>query len=527
MINIKKFLLLILAVNLILTVNAYNPPIMGWSSWNTYRVNISDSLIRMQADALKVTGLFKAGYNHVHIDDGFFGGRDQQGKLLTHPVRFPDGLHHLVTYLHKSNFKAGIYSDAGINTCGSIYDKDSMGLGVGLYGHEKQDIERYFNDWNFDFIKIDYCGGKRQKLNEESRYTEIVEALKRYSNKKVQLNICRWAFPGTWVCRLADSWRTTSDIQPSWNSIKRIIAKNLYLSPYASNGHFNDMDMLEIGRGLSEQEEITHFGMWCMMSSPLLIGCDITKIPTFSLQLLLNKELIAINQDSLALQAHVAYRSNGCYVLVKDIKRNHGRQRAVALYNPTNESQKCLFDPSKLEYKGESVLVKNLINNEGWVKKTKTFVEIPPHATILYRLKGNRTDFPTRYEAEEAWLEKYQDIWNDKELVHCAKMNYASGGIVVKYVGRSADNFMEWKRIFVPRKGTYKLTIHYFSPEKRSLSIAVNGKDVHTRQVLPSQKNQSNKISVNLSLKKNYNSLRLFNEKEWAPFIDFIEIEEK
>ena len=228
--------------------NRFTPPIMGWSSWNTYRININEQLIKKQADAIIDRGLKTVGYRYINIDDGFFGWRDESGILHTHPKRFPNGLENIVKYIHDKGLKAGIYSDAGSNTCGSIWDNDPNGIGVGLYGHEKQDADLFFNKWGVDFIKIDYCGaGQELALDEQKRYTEI--------------------------------YRAFNDITPEWASIKHIINKNLYLSAYARNGHYNDMDMLEIGRGLKPEEEEVHFGMWCIMSSPLLIGCDLTTIP--------------------------------------------------------------------------------------------------------------------------------------------------------------------------------------------------------------------------------------------------------
>lgn len=121
---------------------------------------------------------------------------------------------------------------------------------------------------------------------------------------------------------MARSWRISPDIRPRWESVKNIIRKNLYLSAYAGEGHYNDMDMLEVGRGLKQEEEEVHFGMWCIMSSPLLIGCDMTTIPEASLALLKNKELIALNQDPLGLQAYVVQHEAEEYVLVKDLEQN-------------------------------------------------------------------------------------------------------------------------------------------------------------------------------------------------------------
>ena len=154
------------------------PPIMGWSSWNTFHVNISDSLIRTQADAMVRLGLKDLGYNHINIDDGFFGWRDSIGMMQPHPQRFPHGMKVVADYIHSLGLKAGIYSDAGANTCGSRYDNDENGFGAGMYGHELQDARLYFHDWGFDFIKIDYCGaGTWLDLEEKKRYTDGMPSL--------------------------------------------------------------------------------------------------------------------------------------------------------------------------------------------------------------------------------------------------------------------------------------------------------------------------------------------------------------
>ena len=182
-------------------------PIMGWSSWNTYHVNISEELIKQQADALIKHGLKEAGYNYINIDDGFFGHRDETGKMHPHPDRFPNGMKVVSDYIHSLGLKAGIYSDAGDNTCGSIYDNDANGVGSGLYGHEQQDMDLYLKEWNYDFIKIDYCGGRELGLDEEKRYSTICQAIANTGRTDVSINICRWAFPGIWAKRLARSWR--------------------------------------------------------------------------------------------------------------------------------------------------------------------------------------------------------------------------------------------------------------------------------------------------------------------------------
>lgn len=211
-------------------VKQIDSPIMGWSSWNTYRVNINANLIRKQADAMVSQGLRDVGYSYINIDDGFFGSRTDEGVLKTHPERFPDGLKGITDYIHSLGLKAGIYSEAGANTCGSIWDADKNGIGVGLYGFERQDADLFFNQWGFDFMKIDYCGaGQQLELDEQERYTMIVNAIRDVCNRDISLNICRWAYPGTWVKNLARSWRISGDIAPNWESIKYIISKKSIL----------------------------------------------------------------------------------------------------------------------------------------------------------------------------------------------------------------------------------------------------------------------------------------------------------
>lgn len=388
--SLSLFLLSTITMGAMAQINQLDPPVMGWSSWNTYRIHINEALIKKQADAMVSQGLKEAGYLYVNVDDGFFGWRDENGKLQTHPERFPNGLKCVADYIHSKGLKAGIYSDAGSNTCGSIWDKDPNGVGVGLYGHEKQDADLFFNEWGFDFIKIDYCGaGQSLALEEQKRYTEIRQAIDAVCNRNISLNICRWAFPGTWAKDLARSWRISADITPKWESIKYIIGKNLYLSAYAGGGHYNDMDMLEIGRGLKPEEEEVHFGMWCIMSSPLLIGCDLTTIPKSSLELLKNRELIALNQDPLGLQAYVVQHKNGGYVLTKDMEQKRGKVRAVAFYNPSDTNCSFSIPTTQLELGGK-IKVRDLIKRQSVGTVTNKLVyELPPHSVKYFAWKPN------------------------------------------------------------------------------------------------------------------------------------------
>ena len=147
----------------------FNPPIMGWSSWNAFLVDISEDIIKHQADLMVEKGLKDAGYQYINVDDGYFGKRDENGAMQANEKRFPNGMKPVADHIHSLGMKAGLYTDAGTRTCGSLWNKDSIGIGAGIYGHEPQDAQLYFGDWGFDFIKIDYCGGEVLGLDEKER----------------------------------------------------------------------------------------------------------------------------------------------------------------------------------------------------------------------------------------------------------------------------------------------------------------------------------------------------------------------
>lgn len=348
----KSVILVAAALAATISTRAFNPPTLGWSSWNTFALNINEEVIRSQADAMVATGLSAAGYKYINIDDGYWDGRGADGKLRLNQKLFPNGMRSLVDYIHSKGLKAGIYSDAGDNTCGSG-NRHAWGLGVGFAGHEEEDCHLYFIDWDFDFIKVDYCGGGHMGLDEREQYTKISNAIKNCGKKGIVFNVCRWAYPGTWISDIADSWRTTGDINCSWGSLRAIIRENLYLQAFTGDGHYNDPDMLEIGRTLSHDEENTHMAYWCITSAPMLIGCDVAKIPQYSLDLLKNQDLLAMNQDRLGLGAPVVQRFGEVYVMAKDMKQRHGPQRAVVVTNLSDEEQTVTLDLAKLDFAGK------------------------------------------------------------------------------------------------------------------------------------------------------------------------------
>ena len=364
---------------------AQNAPIMGWSSWNHFHINIDEKMIREQADAMISSGMYKAGYRFINIDDGYFGGRNSDGNLLTDTKKFPSGMRALTDYIHARKLKAGIYSDAGKNTCGSKYDNDPNGIGVGMYGHVERDCNLFFNDWKFDFLKVDWCGGDWMGLDEETEYTKIIHAVKAI-NPEIVFNICRWQFPGEWAIKLADSWRISGDIRENFSSILRIIDLNADLHQYSSPGHYNDMDMLQVGRGMTYDEDKTHFSMWCMMNSPLLAGNDLRDMTRETIEILTNKEIIALNQDKGFRQATRLLREGDVEIWVKPLGKT-GKQKAIAIMNRGEKTGQTALTPEKIGVSSTSKLRDLWLHeNIGKLGKSRTFT-IPKHGIVVLKVK--------------------------------------------------------------------------------------------------------------------------------------------
>ena len=522
-----KFYILSIFAFCSLYLNAQvEPPTMGWSSWNTFSVNISEDIIKGQADAMVSQGLKDVGYKYINIDDGFQYGRTAEGKVRIHPQRFPNGLKVVSDYIHSKGLKAGIYSDAGDCTCGSISNGDTKNTNVGFYGYEQIDADYYFKELEFDFIKVDYCGGRHANLNEQEQYTAIHNAIVN-TGKDVRYNLCRWAYPGTWCHDISTSWRTTGDIYDGWASVKGILAENLYLSAYCYDGCYNDMDMLEVGRSMSEEEDKTHFGMWCIMSSPLLIGCNMSTIKERPLALLKNQELIALNQDPLGLQAYVVQHIGETYVLVKDILTLHGKTRAVALYNPSDKEVEMCLSFSEVDLGGK-VKVRDLFEHQDMGEYEGSLSAIvPAHATRIYKLEAeNRLDRYI-YEAETAFLHDYQEIYNNQSLGTAVyeSNSAASGGAFVGWLGGKRSNSLMWKDVYVIEEADYVAHFSATSAETRPFTVVLNGVDCGTISVMTNSWSSFKEYDMTLHLKAGSNSIEIYNENGWMPNIDYLSIE--
>ncbi|GHV43634.1 hypothetical protein FACS1894180_3290 [Bacteroidia bacterium] len=379
---------------------APTPP-MGWNSWNKFACNIDENLIRQTADAMVTSGMKDAGYEYINIDDCWHGERDSLGFIQPNAERFPSGMKALADYVHSKGLKIGIYSDCGSLTCGGR---------PGSRGYEFQDAQQYAK-WGIDYLKYDWCN--TESLNAEGAYKTMAAALKK-AGRPIVLSICEWGDnkPWLWATNIGQIWRTTGDIENcfdcvnthggAWNSwgVMQILDKQEGLRKYAGAGHWNDPDMLEIGNGaLSPAENRAHFTMWAMLAAPLVAGNDLRTMDKETLEVLTNKDLIAINQDKLGVQALKWQAKDSLEIWLKPLADgdwaitflNRAKNPAEINFDWKSETitdtevSKLTFDAAKTVFKIKDLWTKKEI---GTTKKTlKT--TLAAHDVLCVRLTKN------------------------------------------------------------------------------------------------------------------------------------------
>lgn len=272
------------------------------------------------------------------------------------------------------------------------------------------------------------------------------------------------------------------------------------------------------GEGLTQTEEEAHFGLWCIMSSPLLIGCNLENLPDSSLQLLTNKELIALNQDPLGLQAYVAQHENEGYVLVKDIEQKRGNVRAVALYNPSDTLCSFSVPFTSLEF-GGNVKVRDLARQNDLGNFSDVFERtLPPHSAMFLRMEGETRLEPTLYEAEWAYLPLFNDLGKNPKGIIYAHDKDASGKMKIGFLGGKPENYAEWREVYSTDGGRYQMTIQYSHGKGRQLEVDING--VITKIAALGEDEKHSQITIPVELKAGYNTIRMGNSYNWAPDID-------
>ena len=363
---------------------AKTPP-MGWNSWNKYGCNVSEILIMGMADAMVSSGMKDAGYEYVVIDDCWQVSRNENGEIVADKDRFPHGIKYLADYVHSKGLKFGIYSCAGTLTC--------AGRPAGR-GHEYQDALTYAR-WGVDYLKYDWCNTGTQEP--KSSYTTMRDGL-HAAGRPIVFSICEWGSnkPWEWAGAVGHLWRTTGDISDSWNSMIDIFSQQKDLARYAGPGHWNDPDMLEIGNGgMITEEYRTHFSLWCMLASPLMAGNDIQNMSAEIKSILLNKEIIALDQDSLGRQG-VCWRDDGDYQIWMKMLSNN--EKAVCLLNRSDEKKTVLVDFALLAQarlsrwgvgtplKLENFRVRDLWDHKDLIlNETSVYIDLIPHSVKVFR----------------------------------------------------------------------------------------------------------------------------------------------
>jgi alpha-galactosidase len=359
---------------------ARTPP-MGWNSWNKFGCNVSDTLIRGVADAISANGMREAGYQYVTIDDCWQVARAADGTIVPDPVRFPHGIKALADYVHGKGLKFGIYTDAGRATCEGR---------PGSYGHEAQDAKTYAS-WGVDYVKVDWCNA--EGLDARTQYTIIRDALAA-SGRKIVFSICEWGSnrPWEWAPAVGNLWRTTGDISDRWASVLTLVDLSSQYWHVARPGAWNDPDMLEVGNGgMTATEYRAHFSLWAMMAAPLIAGNDVrtmtdsTGTAPATRDILLNREVIAVDQDSLGIQGTIVQAwPSELQVWVKPLADG---SRAVLLFNRASVSSAITADWGRVGLRTKRARVRDL-----WARTDSASVEsrytatVPSHGVVMLRV---------------------------------------------------------------------------------------------------------------------------------------------
>ncbi|MEJ0090888.1 MAG: malectin domain-containing carbohydrate-binding protein [Limisphaerales bacterium] len=375
---------------------ALTPP-MGWNSWNKFQCDVTEDLIRQTADAMATNGMKEAGYQYVNIDDCWHGVRDAQGFMQPDTNRFPSGIKALADYVHSKGLKLGIYSDVGNQTCGGR---------PGSRGHEYQDALTYAS-WGIDYLKYDWCNA--EGLKAEGAYATMRDAI-HAAGRPMIFSMCEWGQnkPWLWASNTSHLWRTTTDIYPSfagtldhtnWQQwgVLRIIDAQKPLRTYAGPGHWNDPDMLEVGNGLTANEDRAHFSMWCMLAAPLISGNDLRSMSPAVKAVLVNKDVIVINQDALGVQGFAYSTNKNVEIWFKPLANgdwamcalNRGKDAQKISFDWKNEKVSDSFSRRDAEFAVTTYDLKNLWTKESaGTTKDILSAEIPGHDVLLLRLKN-------------------------------------------------------------------------------------------------------------------------------------------
>src|SRR5450755_4681470 len=301
---------------------AKTPP-MGWNSWNLFAGRIDDKIVREMADAMVSSGLRDAGYIYLNIDDTWEGDRDANGVIHSNN-KFPD-MKALADYVHSKGLKFGIYSGPGPYTCAGY---------EGSYAHEAQDAKTYAG-WGVDYLKYDWCsaGGLYPDSAMRAVYQKMADAL-RATKRPIVYSLCQYGREDVWKWGAevgGNLWRTTGDINDTYKRMMEIVDTQSAIAKWAGPGHWNDPDMMEVGNGgMTTDEYKTHMSLWSILAAPLLAGNDVRNMTQATKDILLDREVIAIDQDKGGMQGKQVWKSGDQEIWVRDLAAG---SKAIGFFN--------------------------------------------------------------------------------------------------------------------------------------------------------------------------------------------------
>jgi len=354
---------------------AKTPP-MGWNSWNKFAGRVDDAAVRSMADAMATNGMKDAGYQYINIDDTWEASRDPQGNITTNK-KFPD-MKALADYVHSKGLKIGIYSSPGPNTCAGY---------EGSYGHEEQDARTYAA-WGIDYLKYDWCGARNIYTDQEMQavYQEMGEALLK-SGRPILYSLCQYGRDDVWKWGpevSGNAWRTTGDIRDTWDSMTKIGFSQAELAAWAAPGHWNDPDMLEIGNGgMTDDEYRTHMSLWSILAAPLLAGNDLRNMTPTILEILTNREVIAVDQDKDGKQGRRIAKSGDQEVWVRPLS---GGAHAIGLFNRGDAPAKITAKWSDLGLKAHAHARDLWAHSDLKLDGAEYSVTVPAHGVVMLRI---------------------------------------------------------------------------------------------------------------------------------------------
>lgn len=372
---------------------AQTPP-MGWNSWNAWGIKIKAEHVLQTKEALLKSGLADLGYLYINVDDGWQGPKRDKKGVLPPSKEFGGSFKELADELHKDGLKLGIYSSPGPKTCG---------YKLGSYEYEQIDADTWA-DWGIDYLKYDFCYyGKiipdiHSRSDQKVPYINMRKALDN-CDRDIVYSFCQYGMQEGWQWAGAvggNVWRTTGDIINSWESMSRNGFSQQAMHPFSGPGHWNDPDMLILGSigwghrepvptSLTRNEQMTHFGLWCMLASPLLLGCDMTKLDEFTMALISNPELIAVDQDPLGKQAWRVQQNRDKLTEIWARPLADGSW-AVAFFNRGMLHEKITLDGNEISLIGPKK-VRDLFQRKDLPQALRELtLEVPPHGVRIVKL---------------------------------------------------------------------------------------------------------------------------------------------